>query len=217
MGKVSEDEIQEIHRVMAGEEPEPERSFESGREACVSAIESIQSQEMNERRGEYSDSEWDALVPILNGQKYFNTGETDSNLSQLYSGLLEGLDDGRRFSKQLERFSSSNIVALGETPEGDELLLSDKRSNVKTKGGLHYMSRRGRNVSVDVNKDTLQEIDYRSEDINCAKLRNVVVETQKRISSGIKELENKGYETGAPTEVKENKLSTDLGLRGFKA
>lgn len=217
MGDVSEEEIQEIHRVMAGEEPEVGKEIETEEGAYRASIEEIQRQEMKKRRGSYSDSEWNVLVPVLKGQLNYHAGDTDSNLSRLYSNVLDTLEDPRSFSRELEKFSRRNIVALGETTQGDEVVLSDSRSEIRKKGGLHYRTEMGRNVSVEVKKDSLEEIDYRSEELDCSRLRNPVVEIQKRISSGIKKLEQKGYETPAPSEVKEQKLQTNFSLRGFKA
>ncbi|MFB6144239.1 MAG: hypothetical protein ABEJ98_02910 [Candidatus Nanohaloarchaea archaeon] len=216
MGEVSEEEIKEIHAVMAGEH-DVESEIETEEEAYSSAIDRVQEQEMARRRSSYSDAEWDALVPVLKGQKHFNTGRNSSKLSQLYSGVLDTLEDPGSFSRKLQDFSRSHIIAIGETPKGDELVLSDSRSNIRTTGGLHYLSRTARNVSVEVKKDSLEEIDYRSEEIDCSRLRNAVVETQKRISEGFKELESRGYTTPAPEEVSEKKIRTDFSLKGFEA
>lgn len=217
MGDVSEEDIEEIHRVMAGKEPEPGKDIETEESAYRSAIEDIQRQEMQKRRANYNDTEWNALVPVLKGQLNYHAGDTDSNLSQLYSRVLNTLEDTRSFSRELNDFSRRNIVALGETPEGDELVLSEKRSKIRKKWGLRYRAETGRNISVEVKKDSLEEIDYRSEEVECARLRNPVVETQKRISSGIKELERKEYDTPAPSEAKDQKFQANLSLRGFKA
>ena len=215
MADLTQEEINEIHRVMTGENAEEEIETQEG--AYRNAIGKLQNEALNERRGDLKDEEWNAAIPLFRGQTHFHTGETESNFSQLYSSALDGVQDLNQFSRKLESFSQSYIMALGKTPKGDEVLVSDSRNKVRKTGGLKYRTRTGRNVSVELEEDSLKEIDYRNKEIENAKLRKLVLKTQKDISSGLNKLEKKGFDTPAPPEVTEKKISTNYSLQGYDA
>lgn len=212
MGDITQEEIDEIHRVMAGENSRPEENIESEQEAYKSAIKEIQRQELNKRNESYTQNERDALKPVLNGQIEFNLQGAVSTYSELYSDVLDSLEQPDGFEDTLEDFSRHKMMAIAETPQGDEVVMSENRSEVRKPKALAY---RARDSAFEVDNSTLKEIDYREEDLNVRRLRNMVLETEKRIRNGYRKLAEKGVPTPAPPTINE-KLGANYNVLGFR-